>query len=61
MSLHRIPTIVLTYQQKKKKIREDLWNNGSIKLCFIHSRSQLVNYWKEDKDDEIYGLDILKK
>jgi hypothetical protein len=24
MSLHRIPTIVLTYQQKKKKIREDL-------------------------------------
>jgi len=61
MSLHRIPTMVLTYQQKKKKVWEDLWNNESIKLCNIHSRSQLVSYWKEDKNDEINGLDILKK
>jgi len=60
MSLHRIPTMVLTYQQKKK-VWEDLWNNESTKLCYIHSRSQLVKYWKEDKDDEINGLDILKK
>jgi hypothetical protein len=61
MSLHRIPTMFLIHQQKKKKVWEDLWNSQSMKLCNIHSRSQLVKYLKEDKDDEINGLDILKK
>lgn len=45
---------------KKETFWEDHWNNESIKLCNIHSRSQLVKYWKEDKDYEINGLDILK-
>ena len=53
--------LVTTTKQQKKKDWEDLWNNESIKLFNIHSRSQLVKYWKEDKDDEINGLDILKK